>query len=136
VRNVSAVLALSATLFTARIQAEEPRDGNWWRKASPEQRLMFVLGLYEGLNIGLAWSSPSAESCQQVVMQTFQANATRYVADTSSDQIVDGIDVLYRDFANRRIPLQGAFFIVTHQIAGDPQANIDRMINSWRARGR
>jgi hypothetical protein len=47
-------------------------------------------------------------------------------------QLVDGLDSFYGDFRNRRILVYSAVWLVLNEIAGTPQDELDKMIQSWR----
>ena len=50
----------------------------------------------------------------------------------SADQLIEGLDVFYKDFRNRDISLGSAFSLVVLKINGSPQEKIDKAIEALR----
>jgi len=50
------------------------------------------------------------------------------IAEISSDQIADGLDILYKDFKNRNILLMDAIYVIKKQIKGSTPEDIERIL--------
>jgi hypothetical protein len=45
---------------------------------------------------------------------------------------MDGLDVFYSDYQNRRIKVYGAVWLVLNQISGKPEPEMQKLIENWR----
>ena len=59
-------------------------------------------------------------------------NYYKLLKGTTNDQFRDGLDTLYSDYWNRRIPIVHGFWIVLNSIAGKPEKEINVMIENFR----
>jgi hypothetical protein len=61
-----------------------------------------------------------------------QENTDRYLAHVTVGQQVEGLDVFYKDYRNRKILTINAIWIVLNEIAGTPRSTIDTLIENSR----
>lgn len=112
------------------------RDGNRWRDRSNVERQYVIIGLSEGVALGHRlsyWGSiekGELETFRRV--DSFDAYTDKYMRNVRSDQLVDGLDVFFDDFQNRRILVADAVWLVLNGIAGTPRDQLDKMIESYR----
>ena len=145
------LLLIFATLLVTSLclhASDDQRDGNWWRTESEVTKLNYVVGFFDGMDLGrnfgtwefmhctaggrcVAIDNASA-SCISKVGESYNSYYTKYFSNVTNDQIVDGLNVFYSDYRNRRIRVSGAVWLVVNGIAGKPQAELDKMIESWR----
>lgn len=50
------------------------------------------------------------------------------IVNISSGQIIDGLDILYKDFKNRNILLADAIYVIKKQITGSSTEDIERIL--------
>ncbi len=116
--------------------AQSPRDGNWWRSLERNIQIAYVLGAFDGTNLGYGfttWKLAKDKAASDAYARANAANreyTQRYLANVNASQVADGLDVFYADFRNRSIAAHGALWLVLAEIAGDPQADV--MLESWR----
>lgn len=115
---------------------ESRRDGNWWLQLTQEIRVFYVLGLFDGVNLGCnfahwKWAGvpdknisilDSLESCRDY--------RKTYLGNVTAGQLRDGLNEFYKDFKNRHIVIDGAAWLVLNQISGNPK--VESMIEGWR----
>lgn len=123
---------------------ENPRrDGNWWRQTDKNTRYSFVLGYFDGMELGLSfacwkYSSPPEKNSQEfnncinLTYPSFQEFQTKYFSKVTNGQMADGLDRFYADFKNRSILVQDALWIVAREIAGIPKGQLNEMILNYR----
>ncbi len=114
------------------------RDGNWWTGETETFKLAYVAGFYDGMDLGNRFSywdllkEDTMKSCLSRVSTSFSTYEQKYMGNTTNSQLVDGLDSFYSDYRNRRIVLPSAVWLVVNGIAGMPQKDLDKMIESWR----
>jgi hypothetical protein len=139
-RDFAILVCLFVALFSSRVGAENPRDGNYWRGLSRAEKDAYVVGVYDGTTLGAnfaVWKLQSSRDGTDLdAIARCQDSATsydkKYRLDTTSGQIADGVDAFYEDYRNRRIQIWGAVWLVMNAIAGTPKAELDKRIESWR----
>ena len=117
--------------------ADTRRDGNWWLGLTPTAKLYFAVGFFDGIELGSKfsyWGMTEGKNtdCAGKAVGSFYSYKKKYLADVTNDQIVDGLDSFYSDYKNRRILIPDAVWLVANGIAGTPQKDLDKMIESWR----
>jgi hypothetical protein len=123
-------------LFSFGVAHAKDRNGNWWRDLDRAEKLMYVLGVADGTNLGYGfttWKLARDKSAGDAHERATAANieyTKRYMSKVTTDQIVDGLDVFYSDFRNRSISTFGATWLVLAQVAGDQ--DVEEKIISWR----
>jgi hypothetical protein len=108
---------------------DERRDGNWWNMMSTSQKNNYVIGFFDGMDMGVFLGEPSiivagkaseAKVAElQVIQKRYDAAAKKYFENVTKGQVVDGLDEFYKDFKNRSITAIWGIHIVVHQIAGE-----------------
>jgi len=116
--------AISATFGNTKDLLEN--DGVDWIEMSESFRIGYVSGLISGLGVaetklsiftylhkglfkqgGFIWEGLYEKIWEEICLRNITVN-----------QIVDGIDNLYKDFSNRKIKIVDAIFVVNMQIKG------------------
>lgn len=119
-------------------QESSRRDGNWWRGEQRISKSTYVVGFFDGMELGRNFSywkfanNKLAANSVALVNESYAEYVDKYFKNVSNVQLVDGLDVFYADFRNRSILVHNAVWIVTHQISGLPQERVDEMIENWR----
>ncbi len=126
---------LAAVMFVA-INAEgagkspQPRDGNWWRLQDRPAKMFYLAGVFDGLR-NAQWmrqisGAPKTDKWDigPVLRQAF--------TNRTGEQLVDGVDVFFENFANRSISVPGALFMVCAMIAGASEKDIKPAVEALR----
>lgn len=138
-KRLSSVLLLF--LFTLSAHAGDPqrdRDGNWWRDLTQREKYDYTIGFFDGMQLGHKFSywafSHNAKKydCLTDAADSFASYSEKYLGNVTNVQLADGLDSFYSDFRNRSISLDNAVWLVVNSIAGKPQAEMDKMIESFR----
>jgi hypothetical protein len=116
------------------------RDGNWWKDLTPSGKLNYMVGFFDGTELGNSFSywgmakdsGGKTTTCLSEAVKSYQDYGAKYLTNVTNDQIVDGLDAFYKDYRNRSIRVHDAVWLVANSIAGTPQNELDKMIESWR----
>jgi hypothetical protein len=112
------------------------RDGNWWRNLKDTSKVFFMTGFFDGMVMGNEFSYWGVEkddiNTATNVASSYSKYADKYLTNVTSGQLVDGLDTFYSDFRNRRIKVSNGVWIVVNQIAGKPEPDMQRMVESFR----
>lgn len=128
-------------LFALSAHASDPtrdRDGNWWRGLTLSEKQVYIVGFFDGIPLGHKFSSwnlmhnPQKQNCLQDTVGSFVNYVSKYLENVTSGQLTDGLDDFYSDYRNRSIPIDNAVWLVANSISGKPQAELDKMIESFR----
>ncbi|MGA9966505.1 MAG: hypothetical protein WBQ10_15000 [Terriglobales bacterium] len=135
-----ALILLSVLSVYVQAQAER-RDGNWWVGETPNVKLNYAVGFFDGMKLDYNFSywgmtkesdKKAMTPCMSEVNKSYSDYSAKYFSDVTNDQLVDGLDNFYKDYRNRRIKVPDAVWLVVNGIAGKPQSEMDKMIESWR----
>jgi len=58
--------------------------------------------------------------------------AVSLYSDLSVEQVVDGLDVFYKDHRNTNIQVDQATWVIAHEVHGSPQADVLKMTEDLR----
>ncbi len=125
--------------FSAR--AEEHRDGNWWRDTAHMSKLAYMVGFFDGMELGHEFSYWHVKTEKgDVDMAAYNRSHDSYrglneefFSNVTSGQLVDGLDHFYEDYRNRSILITDAAWIVVNTIAGKPAEMIEQLTQNFRA---
>jgi hypothetical protein len=133
-RNVMLqTLLLICVLFTlpSLTAAEENRrDGNWWRQQDRLTRSVYVIGFFDGMDLGHNFSywnfvkDKKMNVCMAKVAESYANHSSKYFKNVTNIQLVDGLDTFYTDFRNRSILVADAVWLVVNGIAGTPAGKV------------
>ena len=124
------VLLLSVTGYS---QANERRDGNWWLKNPRPAKAVYVLGFFDGIQMGERASTYQLDkTSRDKTEQAHKAYTDKYLAHVTDGQLVNGFDDFYKDPQNRAIKVDEAAIVVLRQIAGDPRDVIKALTDTLR----
>lgn len=135
-KNPWLILVLFAISLSAHAQ-DIRRDGNWWLGQTQVFKSAYMLGLFDGTNLGHEFSlwkyrDKSEPACLSKNYESYNYYFDKYMKDVTSTQLVDGLDVFYKDYRNRKIDIASAVWLTVNAIAGTPQADLDKMVESFR----
>jgi hypothetical protein len=111
------------------------RDGNWWLEQSHFARTSYLVGFFDGINLGNQfsyWKGKDDITCLAKVKDSFDFYANKFVKDVTNEQLADGLDVFYKDYRNRKILVHNAVWLTLNAIAGTPQVDLDKMVENFR----
>jgi hypothetical protein len=138
-RVIWTVLALGLvtplTSMQTRGADENRRDGNWWRQQPQMVKVVYIVGFFDGMELGSDfsfWKYMDDETLMAKTAASYREYNGKYFGHVTSGQLADGLDNFYQDYRNRQIRLQHAVWLVVNAIAGTPQAELDKMIENWR----
>lgn len=131
------LLAISMSVFGS----DTRMDGNWWLSLEKNVRAFYVVGFLEGNELGqmfstLKYMTPNANKTEQAgvnqARESYKEYYQKYLHNLTFGQVVDGLDSFYADYRNRRIRLPGAIWLVLNGIAGTPEDELNKLVESWR----
>jgi len=125
---------LFALSFSLHAQVAR-RDGNWWVQQSELTKTTYVIGFFDGMDLGKqfsGWKYDDDEAFITKVMQSFAFYDDKFLKDVTNDQLADGLDVFYKDYRNRKIRVHRAVWLTLNSIAGTSQADLEKMIENFR----
>jgi hypothetical protein len=70
--------------------------------------------------------------CPERAIASYEQFTKKYLEHLTSGQVSDGLDKFYEDYRNRTILINWGIWIVLKAIAGDPQAEIDALIDNLK----
>jgi hypothetical protein len=135
------VIALLFAMFPLSIHAgiNTRRDGNWWNEETRGEKLDYVTGFFDGMDLGSRFSYwgildtyGKDATCANQALASYNDFDKKFFTNLTNTQITDGLDTFYKDYRNRSIKVFDAVWIVLNTIAGTSQADIDKMIENWR----
>ena len=111
---------------TAHNQTDNNRNGNWWISQAKEFKVAYVVGFFDGLQLGRKfsyWSTLSQDKkdvCVAKAIKSFDSYNSKYLEGVTSGQLADGLDQFYSDYGyrNRRIEVNDGVWLVLNSIAG------------------
>jgi len=120
--------------------AGDRRDGNYWRALNKSQKSIYVLGFFDGMGLGYNFSywgfylsnNDKSSKLSQKVADSYNKFTTKYFQSVTNIQLVDGLNIFYEDYRNRRIIIRNSVWLVVQSIAGTPKAEMDKMTEKWR----
>lgn len=116
-------------------------DGTWWGNMSHESKLGYILGYWDGeLSAHSActffWQFQPAlaptKACGNFIESREKVVESAPSWKGTAGQVEEGLNALYSDYRNRLVQVQHALIIVNHQISGEPDEEIQKMIEFWR----
>jgi hypothetical protein len=137
IRTLTFTLLMLLTAPFARNQQTTRRDGNWWVNEDRASKLNYVTGFFDGMDLGNRFSywglqdDPKGVVAGRV-MGAYTTFSQKYLSEVTNYQLVDGLDKFYSDYRNRRIDTMGAVWLVVNEISGKSEAEMQKMIESWR----
>ena len=140
-RHCHWIITIVALALCLNAQADENRrDGNWWRAETEATRTVYVVGFFDGLELGhnfSFWATKTADGKMDMeaaskALTSFLEYKDKYLKNVKSGQLADGLTSFYEDFRNRSITISDAVWIVLNSIAGKPQTELDKMIENFR----
>jgi len=115
-----AAILLSAILLipTGGVLAQGSKgvDGTVWKQLDANNKALFTLGYFTGIQIFSKYAPGSCSACPADCMD--EASSKLVPVGTSIPDVVKVIDSIYADPANQVIPVQWALKLVAQKIKG------------------
>jgi hypothetical protein len=96
----------------------------------------YAVGFFDGMDLGSRfsyWSFVHEDGkCMGKAIDSYNSMSDKFLNNVTAGQLADGLDNFYADYRNRRIRVADAVWLVANGIAGTPQKELDKMIESWR----
>jgi hypothetical protein len=130
------VLLVLPSLSTAE---EIQRDGNWWLTQNRLTRCAYLVGFFDGMDLGHNFSYGTFSKvkkmkvCIRNMEKSYNDLSAKYFNNVSSGKLVDGLDSFYTDSHNLSILVADAIWVVINIIASTPQDKLDKMIDELRS---
>ena len=139
-KHALVIFALLLALPICVYGQHDRRDGNWWKDKTQNEKLDYMVGFFDGMELGHQFSywgmlkdSGNKEApCISDMNKSYGDYGTKYFTNVTNYQLVDGLDSFYKDYRNRSIKVHDAVWLVVNSIAGTPQKELDKMIENWR----
>ena len=128
-----AVLTSAFVAIWATVASGQTLDGQWWSAATVDQRAHFSAGVLMGARdvASLLLGGDFRESSH--LRGAHAAMVGRYLSAVTAARLASGLDVVYAEPINTRIPLRIAVAIVIRELAGASPQEIRRQIEEARA---
>lgn len=135
--SMVAVVFLNAFTAGANAVDQARRDGNWWLPLAEYNKNVYMIGFFDGMDLGNTmslWSllDESDFDAYKKAYGGYTASSLKYFGKATSKQIADGLDELYRDPRNRSILVSDGVWLVVNQIVGAPDEQMEKMILNYR----
>ena len=115
------------------------RDGNWWRDQTRSEQAMYMVGFFDGMELGhnfSYWELPLKDGKRDpvsvMILNSYSTMMEKYLKDVTNTQIADGLTKFYEDYRNRTILIQNAVWLVLNAIAGKSDKDMQIMIENFR----
>lgn len=123
-------------LVTLPLHAQSNRrDGNWWQDQSHLSKTSYLIGFFDGMNLGQQfsyWNVTKDSDCFTKSTESYAFFSNKFLKDVTNEQLADGLDVFYKDYRNRKILIHSGVWLTLNAIAGTPQSDLDKMVENFR----
>lgn len=121
-------MAIIACYANATRADTSTHDGRWWIRLSALEKAIYTTGILDGVDVGEGISvRRGLDATDDYVKEVHHL-----FGKVNTKQMVDGIDVFYRDFRNRSIPTYAAAWFVAMQISGADEARLQEFLVQMR----
>jgi hypothetical protein len=141
-RNSSRIIlfALFATLLScaATSPAEQTRrDGNWWVSRTDLSKGSYVLGMFDGVELGQFFVMRNIRSQADAdklngALNSFMSNKQLLLSNVTVGQVQAGLDDFYQDYKNRKIYCNDAVQVVLEGSAGMGKDQLEMWVQKLR----
>jgi hypothetical protein len=141
-RNSSRIIlsVLFATLLScaATSPAEQTRrDGNWWVSRTDLTKGSYVLGMFDGVELGRYFVMRNIRSQADAdnlngALNSFMSNNQLLLSNVTVGQVQAGLDDFYQDYKNRKIYCNDAVEVVLEGSAGMGKNQLEMRVEKLR----
>ena len=126
VRQLFIVFATLAVL-AGDVQAQQKRDGHYWRSIPETEKLDILLGFFDGMALSEGLIQVVIRDnytiCSEVI-ESIIAQTASYMNNLSTVDLATGLDNFYENPANRNIPISWGVWVVARQSKGDKNLGV------------
>jgi len=119
----AALVAILAVFFlAAQVNAQEKRDGHYWRTIPETEKLDVILGFFDGMALSESLIHIVVRDNYSVctdVIESIMAQTAKYMDNLTTAQLATGLDAFFEDPQNRNIPIYWGIWVVARQAGGD-----------------
>ncbi|GFK94559.1 hypothetical protein NNJEOMEG_02406 [Fundidesulfovibrio magnetotacticus] len=122
VNRATLAALLAVFLLAAQAQAQEKRDGHYWRTIPETEKLDVILGFFDGMALSESLIHIVVRDNYSVctdVIESIMAQTSKYMDNLTTAQIATGLDAFFEDPQNRNIPIYWGIWVVARQAGGD-----------------
>jgi hypothetical protein len=135
-RLANALLAiLLLTSAGTAIDRGKTKNGYWWSELSETSKLWFVKGYIEGLTRAdklLSQSLDFRNAKPPSAVTRIPVESYLDFTEISYGQFMDGLDIFYNDYRNKRININIALLYVRDQIRGVSETDLNKRLEGMR----
>ena len=113
------------------------RDGNWWLGQTEFFKTSYVLGMFDGVQLGRYFivravkSSADTEKISALSLST--ENEQLLMSNVTVGQVQAGLDDFYQDYKNRKTESIDAVEVVLEGAAGMPKDQLEKFVLNLEA---
>ena len=129
------LMTVIVILFSGYAYADVPRDGIWWNNLDMNQKQAYIEGVSDVVRSGsivLSLQKNEDKKCLTVMEGSYKSFTDKYLANITTTQVSNGLDLFYANDDNVNISAEKAFLIVLKTIHNDPEAEVRELIKAWR----
>jgi hypothetical protein len=132
------LMLVAIVLITPQVYAGQSRtDGNWWLKMTFSNKLYYMVGFYNGMDLGqqfIIWEMAKTRTEEKAFLKVSNLydRHLKFFRKFSHGQLVHGVNAFYGDPNNRNIFIQHAVWVVGQKLAGKPPAEIEKLVELFR----
>lgn len=119
-RMAMAALVALALVAASPARADRVLDGYWWSTQTDEGKLIYVMGVSDGLPMGARFAGGPAATDGAAFVSAYN----RYLGGMPNRLLRSKLEAFYSDFQNLHIALPDAIMAVFKQTAGDKDADV------------
>jgi hypothetical protein len=152
-RLITGVAISVGAMLTASASWALDRNGNWWLAQSSSDRVIYIIGFFDGVEFeldqarmllknpyqALLYPQPCDEACIKLRLDQAFTNWKRLQEQyeefdgVTAGQLVAGVDAMVSDYRNRGIAIKDILGVVMWSIKGVKQDVIDGRITYLRS---
>lgn len=139
--TIAMLLFVLITAYSEQCFSEDgPRNGNYWREMDYAGRLNYIVGFFDGMELGKMfslWELMDEDenigcNCELEVIESYGKYSDLFMSNITNYQVVDGLNEFYADYKNRSIKIDSGFWVVLNIIAGVPDYKVQELIENLR----
>ena len=109
-------------------------NGDTWNKLDKATKLFYLVGFNDGYSLGFGIRDIyKHKSSEELKLENILIEKAKSMGKMNKEQMVEGMDQFYSDFANIKISACFAYDFVMRKIKGDSEKDIQSDIEKARA---
>ena len=135
-----ALVSIAALLASVPVRNEsnKDRDGNWWISQEQLAEYSYMIGFFDGMELGedfSIWGTLNTQKADPAVgkaVGSYDQFANKYLTECYEWPSVQGLDEFYSDYRNRRMKVASGVWIVLNEISGKSKDEMQKLIETHR----